>query len=100
MTTAAHINAGDGSRTVTARGSRVVGFSLSFVVGVVIGMLGTFATFNGRLVAVEVQVTGLAETIHTIRDEQLAQQAQLDRLDVQLARLGASDDAPARKRPQ
>lgn len=99
MTRVANLNAGEGSRTVTARASRVVGFSLSFVVGLVVGMLGTFATFNGRLVAVEVEVTQLAEAISAVQKEQKAQQAQLQALSVQVAELSARDDATTRKRP-
>lgn len=100
MTRVANLTAGEGSATVVARSSKVTGFSLSFLVGIVVGMLATFATLNGRIVAVEVEITQLTTTIDAMKKAQDAQQEQLGRLELQLARLSASDDAATHKRRQ
>ncbi len=82
----------DDVRLASTRTSRATGFTLSFVTGIVVGMLATFAAITGRIAAVEVQIASIVENVRAMQQEQREQRAQLETFATQLARLPTPDD--------
>ena len=78
-----------------ARSSRVTGFTLSFLTGIVVGMLATFAAITGRIAAVEVQVKNLIESVQEVKQEQGKQRDAVESLSTQVAGLRSDGETSA-----